>query len=153
MSLWKHNRGYPSIMKRCYYYPLGSSSKLHLGLFAVMTTSTKDSKQAKTSDTDHSFYVIFYLETKTVYYCDAAECKLHSYKAKKLHIYAFMADVTWVKWPNPPPLRRWKVLIQCEKKDKTGKKVDMLNPTGNPRLCRVILTRERSALTATQMVV
>ena len=35
-----------------------------------------------------------------VYYCVAVECTSHSSKAKKLHIYAFMAGVNVSKVPS-----------------------------------------------------
>ena len=60
----------------------------------------------------------------------------HRSKAKKLHIYPFMAEVMWVKWQKDlSAQRRWKALIWCERKDKIGKNVNMLNFTSNSRLC------------------
>ena len=57
-------------------------------------------------------------------------------KAKKLHIYLFAYDVTWVETPKDVAAQRWwTALIWREKKDKTGKNVNMLNPTRNSRLC------------------
>ena len=66
------------------------------------------------------------------------------FKAKTLHIYPFMANVTWVKWLKDPSVqRRWKTLIQRERKDETGKNVDVLNLTRNSRLCSRHFKKER----------
>ena len=47
-----------------------------------------------------------------------------------------MTDLTWMKWMKDlSAQRRWKTLIHCERKDKTGKNVDVLNLTRNSRLC------------------
>ena len=98
---------------------------MHLGLFVNTTT---------TSDTDHSFYVIFDLQTAMVYNCKAVECTSHSSKAKKLHICAFMDDATWVKCLKDVfAQRRWKAL---------RKNVDVMNFTGNSA---VMSTKKRSA--------
>ena len=54
-------------------------------------------QQAETSDTEYSFYVIFYLQTTKAQYGDAAE-GTHRSKAKKKEqmkeIYPFMASMT-----------------------------------------------------------
>ena len=58
-------------------------------------------------------------EIQMSYYCDAAECTSQSCKAKKLNIYPFMADVTWVKWlKDLSAQRRWTTQIQRERKIK-----------------------------------
>ena len=47
-----------------------------------------------------------------------------------------MADVTWVKWSKDLfDLKRWKALIQYERKDKMVKDVDVLNLTRKSGLC------------------
>ena len=61
-------------------------------------TGHERKQQDKTSYTDHSFHVIFSLHKIMVHYCNAAECKSYRFKAKKLDIYPFMADMMWVKW-------------------------------------------------------
>ena len=39
--------------------------------------------------------------------------------AKKLNMYPFMVDVTWVKWSKDLSVQtRWKALIQCERRGK-----------------------------------
>ena len=82
-----------------------------------------------------------------VYYWDAAEYTSHSSKPKKLHIYPFMADVTWVKWPKDLSVqRRWTALISCERKDKIGKNVDLLNLARNSRICSHHFDREKISM-------
>ena len=76
-----------------------------------------------------------------VYYCDAAECESRSSKAKKRHIYSFVANVMWVKWLRAQ--KRWKELIQRERKDKMEKNVDVLNLTRNSRLCSCHFNKEK----------
>ena len=49
-----------------------------------------------------------------------------------------MADVMRVKWP-----KRWRVLIQHERKDKTEQNVDVLNFTTNFRLCSHHFDKEK----------
>ena len=58
-----------------------------------------------------------------VYDCNTAKSTLQCSKAKKLHIYPFVADVTPIKRLKDLSAERgWRAL-----KDKTGKNVDMLN--------------------------
>ncbi len=53
-----------------------------------------------------------------VYYCLSPECASHSAKAKKLEKYAWMADITWVKFPRDPALvERWKKLLRLGRGD------------------------------------
>lgn len=64
------------------------------------------------------------------------ESKSHRSTAKKPHIYPFVTDVTRVKWRKDLSAhRRWKALIWCEKKDETGKNIDVFNLTRHSRLC------------------
>lgn len=43
----------------------------------------------------------------------------------------FMDNVTWIKWPKDLSVQgRWKELIPRERKDETGKNVDVLNHKG-----------------------
>lgn len=62
-----------------------------------------------------------------------------------------MDDVTSVKRVKDLSVRRWKALIQCEGKNKTGKKVDVLNHTRIPGYIPIIL--KRSSLVAVQVVI
>lgn len=53
---------------------------MHLGLFVDTTV--------KTSKTDNQFYVILYLQTTMLYYCDSAECKIIKNRSKEtIHRY------------------------------------------------------------------
>ena len=90
----------PSTAKWCYFHPLGDSNALYLGEFRGDDHFEKRKQQAKTKDTDHSFYVIYDFQTTMVYFSDAAVCTSHRSKVKKLHSYFFKVDVTWVKWPK-----------------------------------------------------
>lgn len=46
-SQFRENRGYPSTTKWFYFCSLGGSNALHLGLFADLTTSGKESNKPK----------------------------------------------------------------------------------------------------------
>ena len=80
------------------------------------------------------------------------ECTSHSFKAKKLHIYPFIAGLTWVKWPKDPSAQgRWNT--QREGKDKMGMNDNMVNSLESPSYVPVISTRKRSALVAKRAVI
>ena len=79
-----------------------------------------------------------------VYNCNAVEYKSHSSKAKKLHIYPFMADAMWVK-------KRWKAPIWHERKDKTGENADGLEDV--QAHVPIIPTRKRPSLTAAGVLI
>ena len=55
--------------------------------------------------------------------CDAAKQTSQGSKAKKLHIYPFMADVMLVE-KDLSAQRRWKALIQQEGKEKNRENID-----------------------------
>ena len=121
---------------------------LQLGLFAD-TASLVKKATSQNELTDKYIYVIFYFlvhrgcfQTTMGYYCNVVECKSHRSKAKKLHIYSFMADMMWVKW-RQSSLWREDGRHRFGGKDNTLKNTDMLSLTIN----------SRSALTATQAVI
>lgn len=68
---------------------------MHVGLLADRTTLKA------TREADHSFYIIFYLQTVIVYCCYAEEkMSITSSHPEMLHICPFMADPMWVKRPK-----------------------------------------------------
>ena len=71
------------------------------------------------------------------------------HKASKKRSYTLLANMMLVKWPKDlSEQRKWKALSQCEE-DKTGNNVNVLNLT----YVSVILTRKRSALTTTRVLI
>ena len=95
-------------------YLLGGSNVLQFGAVLDKTTSVKKAT--------------FDLQTTTVYSWDAVPCTSHSSKVKTQHIYPFLGDEMWVKWPDVFVQKRWKALIQH---------------WGNSRLCSRYFDKEK----------
>lgn len=117
----------PSFRETMIFLLLGGSNTVHLGLFADVTTFSKESN-------NNSFYIVFYLQTTLVVYSDAA-------KAMKLHICPLMADVTWIFMPPCNSLAstsssslRGNILLAILKPDLSKNSLKMTSLDG--RACR-----------------
>lgn len=67
------------------------------------------------------------------------------------YIYPFMDGLKWQKCLYMQ--RRWKPVIQHDRKDKTDTNVNVLNLTRESRLYPIMSTRKRSVLMATHVVI
>ena len=65
-----------------------------------------------------------------------------TYRMKKNSTTCFTSEL-WKLWKDLFVQRRWTALNQCEGKDKTGKNVNMLTLTRNPKLCSSHLDKEK----------